>query len=334
VSERIARRPLLLFLAAAVLALAVEAAVVGTAAFRARPGVMGGAVAFDLLVVVPALWAWLGVRRAGLPAITLAPVLVACWIAGRALLPAAAEDGLELAAAAAPALEAALLVYLGLRVRRIARACRTSDVPDAVLRLREGMASVLGEGLPARLAADEASMLRYLARPPADRGSPGEAFSYHRRSGWGAMVFALALAVAAEATAIHFLLAGWSLTAAWIVTALSVYSGLWLVADWRATRNRPLVVDGGSLLVRVGLRWTARIPLEAVASARRARPGEAPSGAGELSTALPGPPDVVLELERQVVVAGPFGLDRSVTRLGLSVDEPDALLRTLRTTPG
>ena len=328
-SERIARRPLLLFLAAAVLVLAVEAAVVGTAAFRARPGMMGGAVAFDLLVVVPALWAWLGVRRAGLPAITVAPVLVACWIAGRALLPAAAEGGLELAAAAAPVLEGALLVYLGLRVRRIARACRTSDLPDAVLRLREGVASVLGEGLPARLAAEEASTLRYLVRPPADRGSPGEAFSYHRRSGWGAMVVALSLAVAAEATAIHFLLAGWSLTAAWIVTALSVYGGLWLVADWRATRNRPLAVGDDGLLVRVGLRWTARVPAEAVASARRARPGEALDGERTLSTALPGPPDVVVELARPVAVAGPFGLDRTVTRLGLAVDEPDAFLAAL-----
>ena len=334
-TERLARRPLLLFLGAALAALAVEAAVVDAAAFRARPELLGGAVAFDLLVVVPALWAWLGIRRAGLPAVTLAPVLVVCWLAGRALLPAGARGGLELAAAAAPALELALLAYLGFRVRRIARACRGSDETDAMLRLREGAGAVLGRGRAARLVADEVSMLRYLVRPPVDRApDAGAAFGYHRTAGWGAIVFALSLAVAAEATAVHFLVAGWSGTAAWVLTALSLYSGLWLVADWRATRNRPLRLKADRLLVRVGLRWSARIPLSAVETARRAAAGEAFDGDGELSTALPGPPDVVLELDRLVTLEGPFGIDREVTRLAVAVDEPEALLAALETARG
>lgn len=334
-TERLARRPLLLFLGLALATLAVEAAVVDAAAFRARPELLGGAVTFDLLVVVPALWAWLAVRRAGLSAVTLAPVLVACWLAARALLPAGAEGGLELAAAAAPALEVALLAYLGFRVRRIVRACRGSDQTDAVLRLREGAGAVLGRGRAARLVADEISMFRYLVRPPADRSPDGStAFTYHRTGGWGAVVFAVSLAVAAEATAVHALVTGWSAPAAWVLTGLSLYSGLWLVADWRATRTRPVRLGEDGLLVRTGLRWTARIPLSAVSVARRAEAGEAFDGDRELSTTLPGPPDVALELDRPVTVAGPFGIDRQVTRLGLAVDEPEAFLAALEAARG
>jgi hypothetical protein len=329
------RRPHLVLAAALLLVAAAEVMVVQSAAFAARPRLLGGAVTVDLLVVVPLLWVWLGVRRGGMPAATLLPVLVAAWLAGKALLPAGGEGWLRAAAELAPVLEAGALVYLVLRARRVVRAYRSAPTPDPVLRLRQAVAAVLGAGTAGRLLADEVSMARYLLRPPGG-GTPAGAdvYPYHRTGGWGAVVFALSLAVAVEALAVHVLVAGWSVVAAWALTAASVYGGLWLVADWRATRTRPHLLGADRLLVRVGLRWTADVPLDLLEEVRERRPGDDPGEAGGLNTVVVAPPDVVVSLRSPVEVEGPFGVRREARRLWLAVDEPDGFVAALRRAAG
>lgn len=324
------RRPYLLFLAAVLLVAAAELVVVRSAAFSARPEVVGGAVVVDIVVLLPLLWAWLVVRPGRAPAVTVLPVAVAAWLAAKAVLPAAGEGWLRAAAELAPVLEIAALAYVAVRGRRVARAYRRAGSADPVLRLREATGEVLGRGTASRLLADELTMFRYLVRPPHTRSEAGTlTFSHHRRSGWGAVVLALCLAIAVEAVAVHALVASWSVPAAWVLTALSLYGALWLVADARATRARPLLLDEERLLVRTGLRWTAVVPRDAVTAVTRPAPGDRLRAEGELSAAPLGPPELVLELERPVTVEGPFGVSREVRRLGVGADDPERLREAL-----
>jgi hypothetical protein len=131
--------------------------------------------------------------------------------------------------------EIGLVTWIALRVWRSTRRTRGTD--DMAERLRE----VAREVFPARRVADmlafEIAVLYYSlfswrAQP---RETGGEAFTYHRKSGYGALLFALAIVTAAEVTPVHLLLARWSGVAAWTVTALSLYGMLWFVADWRTT---------------------------------------------------------------------------------------------------
>lgn len=285
---------------------------------------------FDLVVLLPLLWLWLGVRRGGAPAVSTVPVAVGGWLVAKALLPDAGEAWLDAAAGLAPVVEVGLLAYLGLRMRRVVRGYRRTVEVDPVLRMRAAVGRALGRNTATRLLADEVTTLRYLVRPPGTPPPDGtRAFTCHRRSGWGGMVFALCLAVGIEVVAVHALVARWSAGGAWVLTGLSLYGLLWLVADWRASRARPHLLDGDRLLVRAGLRWTASVPLATVRGVRRLPAGEDLRGEGELSTATPGASPVVLELSRPVTVDGPFGVSRQVTRLGLAVDDPDRLAEAL-----
>src|SRR5262249_28260365 len=140
-------------------------------------------------------------------------------------------------------------------------------------------------------------------------------------SGWGAVCFALLLITAAESAGVHFLLSRWSHTAAWIATALALYGALWLVGDWRALRLRGVRFDGGSLRVRIGLRWEADVP-----------PGLL-RGGGEAAQALRmtalGSPNVAPRFSEPVEVRGLFGRRRRGAILGLLVDDPAALRAAL-----
>jgi hypothetical protein len=107
-------------------------------------------------------------------------------------------------------------------------------------------------------------------------GDDPRAFTLHRDSGWPAVVVGLLLVTAVEALPVHLWLArshpGW----AWSLTALAAGTAGWLIADLRALGRRPTLLEDDHLLVRVGSRWTLRVPLAAIVALEPVR-GEAPA---------------------------------------------------------
>lgn len=153
-------------------------------------------------------------------------------------------------------------------------------------------------------------------------------FSYHRKSLypllWGAFLFGSVL----EMVVLHLLLQQWNETVAWVLTGLSIYGILWIVGDLNAARLHPIVLDGDTLHLRVGLRWRATIALEDITSISRPamRDSKKP---GYLGFTLAGEPQMVLELARPVTAHGFFGLTREVSRVGLFVDDQAAFRAAL-----
>ena len=60
--------------------------------------------------------------------------------------------------------------------------------------------------------------------------------------------------MATEGLAVHVLILKWSALVAWIFTIGTVYGALWLIADYRATVLRPILVSDESILIRAGFR--------------------------------------------------------------------------------
>ncbi len=325
--------PLFLFLGTALVVYATELLVVRSSAFAARPGVLAPAVAVDLAVFVPALYWLLVLRRGSGSKLGFLVVLALAWALAPAILPAPQRHYLRILLALAPLAEVAALGYAAGRVRRVVRAYRAwrGDRRDVLARLRGAFAEGLGEQLFWRALADELAVWRYAcAPPPAPPAAHAGAFSYHRRSAWGAVVLAIALVGLVETGGVHLLVALWSPRAAWLLSFFSVYAVLWLVADLRACSRRPILLED-DLLLRVGLRWTARVPYGLIADASAARatgvpPRRAP---GYLRATAFGSPTVLLELRGDVVAEGPYGMRRCVRRIGIAPDDTAAFLSAL-----
>jgi hypothetical protein len=251
--------------------------------------------------------------------------------AASALLPAGSRGlASRLALLAGPA-EALVVAVLAHRAFRIARALRAggADVPveDA---LASAAREVLGpyrfvEVLTSELTVLGFAALSWRSAPYAPRGA--EAFTVHRRSGAGALVFALSLAGAGEAIGAHLLLARWSAAAAWTATALSLYGLAWLAGDWRALALRPVLLHPRELEVRIGLRWRATVPLAAVT--RVCRGPDPRNHPGALRASPLGPPLLYLHLAAPVELRGPFGMRRRGDCVGLRVDDAEGLARAV-----
>ena len=314
----------------AVLALYAVDLVCVLAAPEAADGLMRAfAVPFDLMVCAPAAFYLIVLRRFGLSPALVLPVVALGGAASAALAPVGRPSLHLPLAAAALALEAAIVVREG---RKVARAYRAAKVASS--RPNDWFAAALGVLVRseriARLGADELAAEWYLVRswgrtpdiPPGCR-----AFSQHRRSGHAALVGTIVAVMLVEMATVHLLVARWSAPAACALTALSLYACAILVGDARATALSPLLVDDRALTVRWGARFCERIPLDAVRSVGSSEPGEDAPKSERLSLAAMGARPCWIELSRPVPVRTAFGGVRAIRWLCVGPDDPDAFAR-------
>jgi hypothetical protein len=144
---------------------------------------------------------------------------------------------------------------------------------------------------------------------------PAPAFTVHRTNGWSLYAGVFVFLILVETVPVHIALASFaSVTAAWIASALSVYSALWVIGDALALRHGGLVIRGDELTITIGTRWRTTILLADVIALE---PGGA---AAELDLSILGA-NTVLRLRRPARVEGLFGRVRHASTIGLSVDD-------------
>jgi len=298
---------------------AVASLIVRSSLFVTQPEVMSTAITVDLIVTAALLHYVVGVRHAGLPKWTVAPVAAMGGVAATLLIPGGESLGLA----------AGLLVMVELGVSGFAlwrlgalvkdgRAARASGA-DVFEALEAGLAESLESKL---LAAAVVTELRLMGlglfgvfrRTPTIDG----AFTMHKLPGYYAVAGVLIGLSFVEIPVVHLLLQVVHPVPAWIVTVLSIYGLIWIWGDVQAMRLHPTVVEGDALKLRVGLRWRATILLADIAAIERVTEPEA------VDVVVLGAPTLALVLRRPVTVKGPFGITRTGTRISLQIDEPEA----------
>lgn len=313
-----------------------------------QPDALAWGVLLDLVVLVPGLFYLLVARPRGWSWVSVAPaVLGGAWLAG-ALLPDAYAAPVRWIYLAVPLLEIGVLALALVRVGRVVRGVRASEADDVLARLRTGLAAAI-PGPAAEALAYELAVLRYALGPTAPlptASSEVGRFTTHLTSSYRFILVAGLIGGTVELVGVHLLLThvapGW----AWLHLVVSAYALVWLLGDYRALRQRPTTLhqhetmhgdETGTLLrVRLGLRWRVDVPLAQVEELRRITHPEALKGVeGYLNLGGFDAPQRLLVLRAPVEAIGPYGLRRTVTLIGVRVDEPEgfteALQRRLRT---
>ena len=314
----------------AVLALyGIDLACLDAAPAAGFPFVPNFALPFDLMVCVPAAFYLLAVRPARLSPLLVLPVI---WLGGFASLQFAAPGQPSIV----PLLGlAALVVEAGVAVREARRfACgfrAAKAATDNPLDWFSGAFSALVRNeRAARMAGLELTMWYYAVAswrraPHVPEGC--RAFSSHRQSGYVAVVGVMLGLVAIEAFAVHLMMSRFSLPAACILTALSVYAIIWMVAEARAVVLNPLLVGNDELVARWGMLARERVPLGLIAWVGECEP--AVPRKERLDLAAMGGRAVWIELAEPLEVRGITGKRRTVRALKVSPDEPVAFKQAL-----
>lgn len=255
----------------------------------------GVAVPFDLMVFVPLAFYLLVVRRNG-----LSPLIV---------LPVIGLGGL-VSAQLAPVGQFSLHVPL-----------EWFERPFFELVRHEGAAHACATELSVWYYA----LLSWRRPPIVPAGY--RAFSYHRKSGYLALVGVIAALLPFEAVAVHLLVAQWSEAAAIALTALTAYTLAWIVGDARAVVLNPLLVGDGALQVKWGSHFRLGVPLDLVESVGSTEP--ALPKRERVNMAAMGAVPCWIVLSEPVQARGLLGKPRPVRAVCVSPDDAAAFRRAV-----
>lgn len=312
------------------------------AAMKGSWSVPGGplpswAMAIDLLLVLPLAWLLLKPRawRSRWPAalaLAGAGLLLGRWLApeGDALWAVLGDARWLL-------LGILLLAELWLLSGLLRQAWRARQVGNAEVVAAQGVQRVFGDSFSGRLMQLESRLWVYalMRRPAAAPFAGAQHFSVHRQHGNASNQLGFVIVMLAELPIVHVLLhLGFGATVAWVVTALSAYGWLYLWAEYRATRWRPVSLDARTLFLRYGLLIDAALPRTALRGAEAVAAREPRARApGRLVLQGMGRANVRLRLQPGTRVCLPWG-EREASEILLGLDEPERFIQAVNAQPG
>ena len=291
----------------------------------------GIALPLDFMVGIPVGFYLLVIRPRRLTMLSVIPVI---WVGyGLSVFALGSADAgvLPYLLAALVPVEIAIAVKELLKVAKVYKSARKASA-DPMVWFKETMLYLVRKDAPASMAAAELSVWYYALFSWRRKSYvlPGEsAFSYHNAGGYMSMMLGLALAFPVEIVGVHILISQWSVIAACVVTALSVYAAIWLIGDARARVMRPVAIGNGCVRLECGIQMEAVVPLSDIEKVCVSENDIGISGkADKLNYGT------FYQANAWVVAKRPFEVrtmlgKKHVWAVGLSLDDPRAFVKSI-----
>lgn len=310
-----------------------EWAVVHSVAFGRKPDMISLGVTLDVVLGIPLAYYFMVIRRAGISRATVLAVVMLSGLLAGAILPAANHRYLGYWERVMALAEVGVLVLVAVKGRTVVRDFRAlqQPMPDFIGNLQRSLMPVIGNARLVGALVGEVSVFRYslfAGLGSIEKTVHQRAYTTYLESGQIALTCALLAIILIETAATHLLVARSYPEAAWLLTAVSLYSLLFLVADTVALVKRPLLIDQSQVLLRLGLRWRGSFPISEID--RVVTVTEAPpKNRATLNGCFLSTPNLLITCRQPIAIAGPFGIRREVRRIALFIDDRDAFVREL-----
>ena len=317
----------------ATLIIAVEWSVAHSLTFARKLDLMSLGITLDLVLGIPLAYYFMVIRRARMSRATLLPIVLLSGLAAGIILPVAQHRYLEYWERVMALAEVAVVGLVAVKGRTVVRNFRAlqRQMPDFIGNLQRSLMPVLSNAWLVGALVGEVSVFRYSLfgwLGGIEKTGYQRAYTTYRESGQIALMCALLAIILIETAAIHLLVSRSYPGAAWLLTAISLYSLLFLVADTVALVKRPLLIDQSRVLLRLGLRWQGSFPISEVD--RVVTVTEAPpKNRATLNGCFLSTPNLLITCCKPIPIAGPFGIKREVQRIALFTDDRDAFIRDL-----
>lgn len=311
---------LLFFLAIPLFAIGL----IHTSLFHENPANLSIGLTLDLVLLAPLLY-FLAIRKTKISKLSIIPIFILCTFLASKILPIEHQGLLNLTKWLLFPIEIFVLGYFIIQVKRIRSKFSTHEKKEQSFleTLQLSLEEVMGKSIVSRLFTSEISLFYYCLfawRNPLEVPENTTGFTLHKRAAYGMIVGVFFFIILIETLAMHLLIAQWSNTIAWVLSALSVYSLLFLFADYIAIRKRLTYFTNHQLHLNIGIRWRAIIKRQNIKSIQL-KPGHLQAQEGLLRGELFGSPNVLIEFIHPVEFTGYYGIKKQVKLLTLSVDE-------------
>lgn len=312
--------PLWVFAVIAVIVNGLSVWVHSSGADPAKLALIRGALFFDLAVTLPIAYYMLAIRGADRPVGTFWLVSTLCLVRAVWMLP----DGSSLRIAAAGFVEVAVGAVVFTQVRKALK--HRGGHSDPVDSIAASVRSLIPSDIVANALSTELAVF-YYAFARANKVEAPRTFTIHERSGIRDIAWAIAALSVVETGIVHYLLAKWNVGAAWVLTAFSIYGGIWMIALARSFAMRPIIVDETGILLRKGILWRLFVPASQIERIDVEKPG---ASERTIDFAVWSEPALFIRTRGPVSAQGPFGMRRAVSVVGVDPDDASGFEAALR----
>ncbi|MBO3696839.1 hypothetical protein [Roseivirga sp. E12] len=285
------------------------------------------AITADLLLTVPLIYLLL-IRKTDIPKTTVVPVMVIGLLVGTYFLPKENQTYLMLFKTwALPIIELSVLTFVVFKVRGVIKAykARKDATPDFFHALKDTCSQIFPRKAVFSIATEVAVFYYGFIHWRTIPLSKNE-FSYHKKSGTPALLGALIFIIIIETVVFHYLLISWSSIAAWVLTALSIYSGIQIFGFAKSLSKRPICINEDYLTLKYGILSEVEIPLENIETIELS--GRSLDEEGTLTRTLSPlgemeSHNLILHLKHEQTLISLYGIKRQFKVLALHIDEPE-----------
>lgn len=278
-------------------------------------------IIYDLTLTAPLVYL-VAIWNKPVPRITAVPVFVAGIVLASLLIPEQQQLHLNIVKTwLLPVVELAVVSVVLVKVRRTVKAYHSKTGSDFYVNLRMAALETLEFRSLAMAFSTEIAVFYYALfcwrRKPLQ---PNE-FTGYRESGSIALLAIIIFLVLAETFVIHILLARWSPAFAWVLSLMSLYTGLQLFGHLKALVHRPSVVLADALHLKYGLFGDVIIPLCDVESVELLK-----DGTGEPATQLVllnglEASNILLRFKQEQTIEKVYGLTKKCSALRVYADD-------------
>jgi len=293
--------------------------------FLANADSLALGITLDMTLTLPVIYYFIA-RKSTLPKEGVIPVIVLSYLIAGSILPAEHHGWLALVEVIIIPLELTLLFLVGRKIHKTVTLLRSSGRNETVGFIEHARDMVAGEfsrGRIAAILATEISLFYYAIagwRKDAELGRGVKGYTSYQKSGYKAVMGIVIVMVIVESVAAHLFLAQWSSVLPWLVHFLGAYGLLFVIADYNALCLRPTYIRNKYLYLRLGLRWSATIPLDEIESIEQTRkPLE--KNSAHMDMTLLGTPNIVLTLRSPVIAYGFYGITKTPSKIQIQIDQ-------------
>lgn len=249
--------PAILFVAMALLA--------KTSWFIAQPEALAIGLVFDFTLTIPIVY-FLIVRKTNIPNITVVPVFIIGTIVASYVIPPDQQFYLnQIKTWIIPVVELGVLTFIIYKIRQINLEFKKQKAGQVNFydSLKQAVAEILPKPVDVFFATEIATFYYGFFHWRNHKLKTNE-FSYHKDNGAIALFIVIIGLVIVETGIIHLLLTRWSSLAAWILSGISIYTGLQLFGFMHSMSKLPIEITDEQLTLRYGLMASMNVPFESI----------------------------------------------------------------------
>lgn len=281
-------------------------------------------ITFDLLLTVPLVY-FLLIRKTNIPKTTVVPFLIIGIVICSLILPTENQYYLNLFKTwVLPIVELSILSLAFFNVRKALKKYKENKTEsiDFFTTLKKTCYEILPK-IAVIPIVTEIAVFYYGFIHWKKRKLKDNEFTYHKDSGTVTLLIAIIFIVAIETATLHILLAKWNITIAWILTFLSIYSGIQIFGFVKSMFKRPISIENNKLFLRYGIMNETTIDLKSIDSIEISskdielnKETRKLSFLGELESH-----NIVIRLKEENTLVGLYGIKRKYKNLALHVDK-------------